>query len=33
MVDVEINDVYGIKLIITQHSQVAVEQVKDDLPF
>ena len=33
MVDVEINDVYGIKLIITQHSEVAVEEVKDDLPF
>jgi hypothetical protein len=33
MLDVEINDMYGIKLIITQHQEVAVEEVKDNLPF
>jgi hypothetical protein len=33
IVDVEIHDVYGIKLIITQHSKIVVEKEEDDLPF
>ena len=33
IVDVEINDVYGIKLIITQHPEIVVEEEEDELPF
>jgi hypothetical protein len=33
IVDVEIHDVYGIKLIITQHSKIVVEKEEDELPF
>jgi len=33
IIDVEIDDVQGIKLIITQHPKVVVKKEEDSLPF
>jgi hypothetical protein len=33
MVEVKINEIYGVKLIITQHSEITPEKEEDNLPF